>query len=181
MKVHHQEVSCRTQALWYNITSKCIWCYGESSICCLLIKTFILIRNLIFLKISERAAAVQPSFTSRPLVLTHYLKHFKFSRGLFLQRNKCLYLPSPYARNEVRNLFVRALMLLVCYQFTSALQRNCEYTQRLELRIYPKRAWEIEFFQISDIIFSRLKKYSELTPYTLRVRYLRTLTYTPKY
>jgi len=33
MKVHHQEVSGRIQALWYNVMSKCIWYYGESSVC----------------------------------------------------------------------------------------------------------------------------------------------------
>jgi len=30
MKVHHQEVSCRIQALWYNVMSKYMWCYDES-------------------------------------------------------------------------------------------------------------------------------------------------------
>jgi len=49
-------------------------------------KTFILICNYIFLKISERAAAVQPSFTSRPLGLTYYLKYFRFSRGPFFAK-----------------------------------------------------------------------------------------------
>ena len=29
MKVHHQEVSCRIQALWYNVMSKSIQYYGE--------------------------------------------------------------------------------------------------------------------------------------------------------
>jgi hypothetical protein len=33
VKVHHQEVNCRIQALWYNIRSKYVWFYGESSIC----------------------------------------------------------------------------------------------------------------------------------------------------
>jgi len=33
MKLHRQEVSCRTQALWYNFMFKYIWCYGESSKC----------------------------------------------------------------------------------------------------------------------------------------------------
>jgi len=32
-KVHHQEVSCRIQALWYNFTFKYIRYYGESSMC----------------------------------------------------------------------------------------------------------------------------------------------------
>ena len=31
MKVHHQEVSCSTQALWYNVTSKYIRLHGGSS------------------------------------------------------------------------------------------------------------------------------------------------------
>ena len=117
--------------------SKYIWYYGESSMCSLLMKTCILIFNLIFLQISERAAAVQPLFTSRPLVLAHLFETFQiFSRAIFffLQRNKCLYLPSPYARNEALNLIMRAVMLFMRCQFTSVLQRNCEYTQRLELR-----------------------------------------------
>ena len=99
-----------------------------------------------------------------------------------MQRNKCLYLPSPYARNEVRNLIVTAVMLLVCYQFTSALQRNCEYAQRLELRIYPKNELgKLGSFRYQTSSYSRgLKKYSEVTPYTLRVRYLPILTQTPK-
>jgi len=36
MKIHHQEVSCRIQALWYNVMSKYIWYiwyYGEPSTC----------------------------------------------------------------------------------------------------------------------------------------------------
>jgi hypothetical protein len=33
MKVHHQSVSCRIQAVWYNVMSKYIWYYGESSVC----------------------------------------------------------------------------------------------------------------------------------------------------
>jgi len=31
MKVHHQEVSCRTQTLWYNFISTCTWYCGDSS------------------------------------------------------------------------------------------------------------------------------------------------------
>ena len=34
MKFHHQEVSCRIEALWYNVMSKYIWYiwyYGEPS------------------------------------------------------------------------------------------------------------------------------------------------------
>jgi len=30
---HEQEVSCRIQALWYNVISKYIWYYDESSMC----------------------------------------------------------------------------------------------------------------------------------------------------
>jgi hypothetical protein len=33
MKVHHQEVNCRTQALLYDVVSTYIWYYGESSMC----------------------------------------------------------------------------------------------------------------------------------------------------
>jgi len=33
VKFHHQEVSCRMQALWYNVLSKYKWYYGESSMC----------------------------------------------------------------------------------------------------------------------------------------------------
>jgi len=33
MQLHHQAVSCRTQALQYNVMSKCEWCYGELSVC----------------------------------------------------------------------------------------------------------------------------------------------------
>ena len=33
MSVHHQEVSGRIQALSYNIMSKCMWYYCESSVC----------------------------------------------------------------------------------------------------------------------------------------------------
>ena len=141
-------------------------------------KTFILIRNLIFLKISTRAAAVQLLFTSGPMVLTHYLKHFGFSRGPLFQRHKCLYLPSRYDRNEVRNLIVRTVMLLVRCQFTSSLQRNCEYAQRLELRICSKNELgKLGSFRYQTSSSSRgLKKYSEVKPYTLRVRYLCTLT-----
>jgi len=81
--VHHQDVSSRIQALWYNIMSKCMKYCGEPSVYYLLMKAFIPIRNLIFLKISEIDAAVQPLLTSCSLVLTHYLKHFGFSGGSF--------------------------------------------------------------------------------------------------
>ena len=34
MKVHHQEVSCRIQALWYNVVSRYILYYSETvSVC----------------------------------------------------------------------------------------------------------------------------------------------------
>ena len=29
IKVHHQDISCRIQALLYNVMSKCIWYYDE--------------------------------------------------------------------------------------------------------------------------------------------------------
>jgi len=32
-KLHHQEISCRTQALWFNTMSTYIWYYGETSMC----------------------------------------------------------------------------------------------------------------------------------------------------
>ena len=33
LKLHHQEVSCRTQALWRNVGLKYIWHCGDSSVC----------------------------------------------------------------------------------------------------------------------------------------------------
>jgi len=30
--VNRQEVSCRIQALWCNVMSKYVWCYGEWSV-----------------------------------------------------------------------------------------------------------------------------------------------------
>ena len=33
MKVHHQEVSCRIQALWCNVMSTYTWPYVELSVC----------------------------------------------------------------------------------------------------------------------------------------------------
>lgn len=32
-KIHHQEVSFRIQALWCNVMSKYVWCYGVWSVC----------------------------------------------------------------------------------------------------------------------------------------------------
>jgi hypothetical protein len=32
-QLHHQEISCRTQALWCNVMFKYIWYYGELTMC----------------------------------------------------------------------------------------------------------------------------------------------------
>ena len=33
MNVPHQNVSCRIPELWYNVVSKWVWYYAESSVC----------------------------------------------------------------------------------------------------------------------------------------------------
>jgi hypothetical protein len=33
MKIHHQEVSCIIQALWYKVMHQCIRYYGETPVC----------------------------------------------------------------------------------------------------------------------------------------------------
>jgi hypothetical protein len=38
MNVHYQEVSCGIQTLWYNVMSRYVWYYGESSLYCIQIE-----------------------------------------------------------------------------------------------------------------------------------------------